>query len=93
MEIETLKSNTQIELKLMELEARANEASMKEIPEEDNSLEVAKLEHTINKDLEETSLKRKQFQETVRATIVKEKQKEEEIAIKKKQANKPKTSK
>ena len=94
MEIETLKSNTQIELKLMELEARANEASMKEVPEEDNSLEVAKLEHTINKDLEDTFLKRKQLQETVRAAIVKEKQKEEELVIKKKIANRPvKTSK
>lgn len=94
MEIETLKSNTQIELKLMELEAKANEASMKEIPEEDNSLEVEKLSHTINKDAEEAALKKAQFQELVRATRVKEKQKDEEIAIKKKQANKPvKTSK
>ena len=61
---------------------------------EDNSLDVAKLEQDRIKTQADNALKMAQFQEVVRATRVKEKQKDEEIAIKKKQANKPvKTSK
>jgi hypothetical protein len=91
MEIETLKSNTQIELKLMELEAKSQEVEAPTV--EDNSMDIAKLEQDREKFQQDNALKTAQFQEVVRATRVKEKQKDEEIAIKKKQANKPKTSK
>jgi hypothetical protein len=92
MEIETLKSNTQIELKLMDLEAKSQEVEAPTV--EDNSLDVAKLEHDREKSQADNSLKLAQFQEVVRATRTKEKQKDEEIQIKRKVASKPaKTSK
>lgn len=86
MEVETLKSNTAIEIKLMELEAKGQEVSP--TINEESPLDREKFEA-------ERLLKERQLQETVRATLVKEKQKDEEIAIKKKIANKPapKTSK
>ena len=90
MEVETLKSNTQIELKLMELEAKSQETT----PVEDNSLDVEKIALEKEKVAADIELKQSQFKELVRATRVKEQQKDEELAIKKKVANKTvKTSK
>jgi len=80
MEVETLKANTQIELKLMELEAKGAEVSPN--INQENSLDREKFEA-------ERLLKERQLQEAVRATRKKEQQKDEEIAIKKKVANKP----
>lgn len=81
MEIEELKSNTAIEIKLMEIEAQGSESLPEQIETED-PLEREKFEA-------EKRLKEKQLQESIRATLVKEKQKDQEIAIKKKVASKP----
>ena len=90
MEIETLKSNTQIELKLMELEAKAQEVEVPTV--EDNTMDMEKLALEREKVQQDNALKTAQFQELVRSTRVKEKQKDEEISIKRKQANRPKTT-
>ena len=90
MEIETLKSNTQIELKLMELDAKSQEVT----PMEDDTLDLEKIALEKEKIAADIALKQSQFKELVRATRVKEQQKDEELSIKKKVANKPvKTSK
>ena len=84
MEIETLKANTQIEIKLMELEAKGMESqgTAEETTEVEKPLEREKFET-------DKQFKDRQLRETVRATLVKEKQKDEEISIKKSMANKP----
>ncbi len=83
LEIEKLKSNTQIEVKLLEIEAKANLESSKETPVEDNSFNREKF-------LKEYQLKEKNLAEKKRQALVKEKQKDEEIVIKRIAANKPK---
>jgi hypothetical protein len=86
MEIETLKSNTAIEIKLMELEAKGMESTPEITEEVEKPLDREKFEA-------DRQLKERQLQESVRSTLVKERQKDEEIAIKKKVANKPTPSK
>ena len=86
MDIEILKSNTQIELKLMELDARANEST--EAP--NNNMDYEKLEVQKDKINKDNILNTAKLQEIIRSSKVKEAQKNEEIAIKRKQANKPK---
>ena len=91
MEIEQLKSDTAIEVKLLEIEARQTEKQMdiENTPEEtpeDNSFDREKF-------LAEYSLKEKELAEKKRQALVKEKQKDEEIIIKRKVANKPKPAK
>ena len=87
MEIEQLKSDTAIEVKLLEIEARQTEKAMdvegttEEAPE-DNSFDREKF-------LAEYKLKEKDLEEKKRQALVKEKQKDEEITIKRKVANKP----
>jgi hypothetical protein len=80
MEIETLKANTQIELKLMELEAKGAEVSP--TISEENPLDREKFEA-------ERLLKERQLQEAVRSSLVAEQQKDKEIGIKQQIANKP----
>ena len=91
MEIEQLKSDTAIEVKLLEIEARQTEKQMdiENTPDktpEDNSFDREKF-------LAEYSLKEKELAEKKRQALVKEKQKDEEIIIKRKVANKPKPAK
>jgi hypothetical protein len=83
LEIEQLKSDTQIEVKLLEIEAKANLEGSKETPVEDNSFDKEKF-------LKEYTLKERDLAEKKRQALVKEKQKDEEIEIKRKIANKPK---
>jgi hypothetical protein len=80
MEVETLKANTAIEIKLMELEAKGQEVSP--TINEENPLDREKFEA-------ERLLKERQLQEAVRSNLTKERQKDEEISIKKTIANKP----
>jgi len=90
MEIEQLKSDTAIEVKLLEIEARQTEKVMdiesttEEAPE-DNSFDREKF-------LAEYKLKEKNLEEKKRQALVKEKQKDEELVIKRKVANKKPTS-
>lgn len=91
MEIEQLKSDTAIEVKLLEIEARQVEKQMDienttDKTPEDNSFDREKF-------LAEYSLKEKELAEKKRQALVKEKQKDEEIIIKRKVANKPKPAK
>lgn len=96
IEVETLKSNTQIELKLMELAAEEDRLSNDSNSNNDNSEALLKLQLEREKLAEEKksrdkefNLKLDQFRENVRQAKIAEKQKEQEISIKRKVANKP----
>lgn len=82
MEIELLKSNTQIEMKLMELESRMSEG----VDVEDNTEEFELQKEKIRKELD---LKEKQLHETIRTNKKGEEQKDKELTIREKVANKP----
>ena len=66
-----------------------NEGDNSENIPEDNSLEIIKLEADLEKISKELALKEAEFNESRRHAIVTEKQKDEELAIKRKVANKP----
>jgi len=91
MEIEKLKSDTAIEVKLLEIEARQTEKQM----DIDNTPEEVSEDNSFDREkfLAEFRLKEKEHEEKKRQALVKEKQKDEEIVIKRKVANKPKPAK
>ena len=72
---------------------RDNGSETEEIDTEDNGLETMKLELQKDKQRADERLKERQLEEDRRKNRVAETQKEKEIAIKRKQANKPVTSK
>lgn len=88
------KSETAIDVALIQAESRDNEFNEADIndDEEDNSMEILKLQLQKEKQRTEAKLKEKQLTEQIRANRVAERQKEKEIAIKKKVANKPTTT-
>lgn len=81
MEVKKLESDTKIEVALLNIEAKQNEVTPEAEPE-DNSFDKEKF-------LAEYKLKEKDLEEKKRQALVKEKQKDEEIVIKRKVANKP----
>lgn len=60
---------------------------------EDNSIDVAKLQAQLEKQREEAAIKRAQINETIRKDKKAEQQRQQEIEIKRKQANKPAATK
>ena len=88
------KSETAIDVALIQAESRDNDFNEADIndEEEDNSMEILKLQLQKEKQRTEAKLKEKQLTEQIRANRVAERQKEKEIAIKKKVANKPTTT-
>ena len=99
IEVETLKSNTQIELKLMELAAEEDRLSNEANSDNDNSEALLKLQLEREKLAEEKkardkefNLKLDQFRENVRQAKIAEKQKDQEISIKRKISNRPKST-
>jgi len=88
------KSETAIDVALIQAESRDNEFNEADIndDEEDNSMEILKLQLQKEKQKTEAKLKEKQLTEQIRANRVAERQKEKEIAIKKKVASKPTTT-
>jgi len=91
------KAETAIDVALIQAESKDSEFSESDLAEEpeDNSMELLKLQLQKEKQRSDTKLKEKQLTEQIRTNRVAERQKEKEIAIKKKIANKPvaKTSK
>lgn len=85
MEIETLKAETQIKLKLLDIEGKAALADKSEGESTDKNDEFER-----EKFYKEYELKQKELLEKTRQARVKEKQKEDEIETKSKVANKPK---
>ena len=88
------KSETAIDVALIQAESRDNDFNESEVEEEpeDNSFELLKLQLQKEKQRTEAKLKEKQLTEQIRANRVAERQKEKEIAIKKKVASKPTTT-
>ena len=84
LQLAKLKSDTDILIASMK-----NEGDNSENIPEDNSLEIIKLEADLEKISKELALKEAEFNESRRHAIVTEKQKDEELAIKRKVANKP----
>jgi len=78
------KSNTAIEVALINAESSEGDGQI-----EDTSIDQEKLELQRRKQEDEKGIKDKQLQEAIRKAKRAEAQKQEEIAIKRKQANKP----
>jgi len=85
------KAETAIDVALIQAESKDNDFNESDIDTEvkDNSMEMLKLQLQGDKQRSDNKLKEKQLTEQIRANRVAERQKEKEIAIKKKVANKP----
>jgi len=82
------KSETQIQVALIGAESRQDSEGDNE-SSEDNSLEIQKLNLQSNKIQDDVRLKQAQINEVIRSNLVAERQKEKEITIKQKVANRP----
>jgi hypothetical protein len=82
------KSNTAIEVALIQAEAGLQNSQPVEVGEEDNTIEYAKIELQREKARSDSKIKERALAEDIRKNKVAEEQKEKEIIIKRKAANK-----